>query len=87
MANDKIVSMNGAPVPEARDPSPVLVGYLEDMLEQAKSGEILGMATATMHSDRTTGYSVVGIVEGFSMLGALELAKFSLIEADQQARE
>lgn len=85
--SENIVSMRGGPVPESRTPSPVFIEWLEDLLEQAKAGEALGFAGSVMHSDRSVSYSVVGVVEGFSMVGGLEMAKFSLIEADQQARE
>ena len=83
----KVVSVHGGPVPMARENSPALIQHLEEMLEQAKSGEILGMAAAIMHRDRTTAYSVVGVIEGFSMVGALEMAKTMLINVDFEARE
>lgn len=82
-----VVSVHGGPVPMAKENSPALIGYLEELLEQAKSGEILGMAAATMYRDRTTAYSVVGVIEGFSMVGALEMAKATLVNLDLETRE
>ena len=87
MMDNNVVSLGGGPILDNREPSEALIAHLEDLLERARSGEIMGMAAATLYRDRTTAYSVVGAIEGFSMVGALEMAKMALISVDLEARD
>jgi len=75
----KVTSIfDGGMIPEPGEANASLVSYLEDLLEAARSGEIVGVCCANLHSDRTGGFSNVGIVGGYSMLGAINMAKRSL---------
>lgn len=87
MMDNNVVSLGGGPALDNREPSEALISHLEDLLERARSGEIMGMAAATLYRDRTTAYSVVGAIEGFSMVGALEMAKMAIISVDLEARD
>lgn len=71
----KVVSLNGSPLPEPGQPSEQLVAFLEDQIERAKAGEIVGFAGAVLNKDRGATFWVVGFTGGFSMVGALECAQ------------
>lgn len=58
------------------DPSLPLVEFLEELLEQAKSGELRGLAGACNYGDDCT-YHVMGWAGGFQMLGALHTAAYA----------
>lgn len=83
---ENVVSLRGGqlpatPVPAALpEPSEALIAYLEDLLRQAKTGEVVGAAFATLDHDHSTSYSVVGRVGGYAMLGAIECARQVLLD-------
>ena len=52
---------------------------LEDALEAARAGEIIGVAIAMLYHKGIGGYSVCGRVGGYNMLGALEMAKAEIV--------
>jgi hypothetical protein len=52
---------------------------LEETLEAARSGEILGVAIAMLDHKGMGAYSVAGRVGGYNMLGALEMAKAEIV--------
>lgn len=74
-----VISAFGHPTGE-RQVSDALVASLEEWLERARSGEITGMAGAFLHCDGMASYSVAGLVGGFALIGALEIAKAELVE-------
>lgn len=53
-----------------------LVEFLEELLEQAKTGELRGLAGACNYGDDCT-YHVMGWAGGFEMLGALQTAAYA----------
>ena len=55
------------------------IDALEQILEAAKSGEIVGVAITTLDHKGMGGYSIAGRVGGYSMIGALEMIKAELI--------
>jgi len=76
---------NGMPVPVPGTVSKNLVKWLEDMLERARSGEIVGMVAAYEYPSvagtiRPAGYSVVGYVDSYSIVGAIETAKYGMLQ-------
>lgn len=74
-----IVSLNGAPVEgQTTEPSEYVIETLEDMLERAKSGKLIGVAIVGMENDGATPYMLVGKVGGFGMVGALQGLQFEL---------
>ena len=78
---DKIVSLRGGTV-LGGEPSDTLVGYLEDLLEQARSGHVVGIAGATVEASGVASYTVVGRVGGFGLSGALACAQQVLCEVN-----
>lgn len=80
--NGTVTSLNGGPV-GVLAPNEDAIELLEDMLERAKSGDIVGVAVCALHYDAAASYSVAGLVGGYSLLGALEMAKAELIEGNQ----
>ncbi len=55
-----------------KDPNENLVSFLEDILADAKAGELQGIACSLMSDDLIAGFAVVGFVGGFSMQGAAQ---------------
>jgi hypothetical protein len=55
------------------------VQTLEMALEAAKSGEIVGVAIAMLDCRGMGSYSIAGRIGGYSMIGALEMAKAEII--------
>jgi hypothetical protein len=72
-------SLWGQPTGE-RDVQPTLVAALEKMLEQARSGEIVGAALVKLHCDGLASWDVAGKVGGYSLIGATTCAQNCLME-------
>ena len=75
----EVVSLWGQPIGE-REVQPMLVEALEKMLEQARSGEIVGAALVKLHCDGLGSWDVAGKVGGYSLLGAADCAHACLLE-------
>lgn len=83
---ENVVSIRGAPVlvPE-RSPNPEVIAELEHLLEQAKMGEINGLAYAILfHDDCTRGHSVGRIIR--SVIGTLAMVSYDLCRGDHENR-
>lgn len=76
----KVVSLTGAPVGDSREPVPACVECVEDVLDRARSGEIVGLATVILNHDGVVGWHMAGRVGGYGMVGAAELIKTLLLE-------
>lgn len=86
MSEDKIVSIFGGNVTVEEAPKKVyavLVRRIEEMLEEAKRGDIVGAGIVTLDTSNLAEYTIVGSVGGYSMLGALEMVKSHLIEINR----
>lgn len=57
------------PVPG--QPNPEVVAYAEQLLEMAKSGEIVALAAATVHKDGSTGGGYVHSDNWGTLIGSL----------------
>lgn len=69
--SDRIVSLTGAPVVDARQPRADVIGRLEELLELARAGEIQAMGYALLHGDRLTSWNAVGVLDAtHSLVGA-----------------
>lgn len=79
MADDKVVGLRGALVPE-RKVNETCVELLEELLAQALSGEIVGVAAVSLHFNSGTSWSVAGTVGGYGMVGACERVKLELMD-------
>ena len=79
MESGNVVSLNGGPR-GVREVNEAVVSVLEKWLEAARSGEVIGVAIALLDYDWCGRWSVAGVVGGYSMLGALEVARADLLE-------
>lgn len=57
------------------------IAELERWIEMARSGEIRGVVLVGLCRDGLARYAIAGCVGGYSMLGAVEVAKSDLMEA------
>jgi hypothetical protein len=58
----------------SREPNATCVKLLEDLLEQARAGEVQVIVVAKQHHDGTGSWIVGGLVGSYSLLGALHRA-------------
>ena len=66
-------------VPEPGEPVASCVDALRDLLERAEAGEVVGIAIAAINERHHASYSVGGMIGGYGLLGALEMAKAEVI--------
>lgn len=66
-------------VPEHGEPVQSCVNLLRDLLAQAEAGEIVGITYGAVTRRGVGVYGLGGVVGGYSMLGAVELAKAQLV--------
>ena len=79
MANDNISPLfhdrpTAAPLP----PQPDVIGVLESLLNEARSGQIIGLACIAFHNSGSFRSGTAGKVSYLTMLGALEDLKFTV---------
>ena len=73
--NDNIISLTGRPAGGSPgEPNHFLVAALEELLERANSGHIVGMVAVCLEHDGQSPYDIVGRVGGFTMAGSLAAA-------------
>lgn len=75
---NKVISLHGGPTGE-REVSQTCVEALEELLEQAKSGEVVGIVVASVHHDSVSSFDIAGNVVLAPMIGAMEIAKHHLL--------
>jgi hypothetical protein len=78
----KITSINGATI-STGEPNEIAVRMLEDALERAKSGDLVGVGIVMRHSDGCGSFSLGGSVGGYSMLGALEMVRDQIVSLNR----
>ena len=66
-------------VDDTREPNANLIKFLEDTLEMAKAGQVIGMACASISHDLSAQWATVGMVGGFNMVGALDAVKYDVL--------
>jgi hypothetical protein len=71
-----------ARVVEGRAVNAAAVEGLEEMLELAKKGEIVGFAMVPMWHDNTASYLILGRYGGYAMLGAMNVAMTHVVDAN-----
>jgi hypothetical protein len=80
---EKVVGLRGEIVPQAVGVIPDVVKLLEDMLERARSGDVVGVSVAVQHSDECcqwhraglSSYRLLGLVHGMAGEMSDELRK------------
>ena len=77
--DSNIAKMFDGPIPEKK-PHPEAIKCLEDLLERARSGEIVGVMVASMCHDRLGQWDVAGETYGYSIVGAVEAGKVNLLK-------
>ena len=75
----KVVSLYGGEPSPQGECSEVLIEFLVDQLERARSGDVIGYAGVTINSRHHTSYHVVGFADGYATIGGLEAAKADLL--------
>ena len=73
MSNSNVVEVK-------KTPNETLVEYLESIIEEAKTGEIVGVAIAMRHQDGSTSNCFVKGPAGIALIGELELLKVELMQ-------
>jgi hypothetical protein len=71
--DEKIVRLRAVekdPVP--KEPHQGVIEVLERLLQEARAGEIVGVAAVFHDENLRSGYVVVGFVGGFSLVGAAQ---------------
>lgn len=66
----KVVPLKEGQITYQRDPNPEVIRVLEDLLNQAQSGEIIGFTGAVVYYDAAAGRARAGKVS-YSSIGAL----------------
>jgi hypothetical protein len=82
---DKIVPIrDGLAVdPPAGTADPAVIKEIEGLLEQAKSGELIGLAYVSLHPGDTTVYFRVGRITR-AVMGALTIMQYAMAKADTE---
>jgi hypothetical protein len=60
--------------PASRTPNATTVQHLEELLEQARSGEVVGVVTVSMYHDNSAAYAIMGTIGGYQVGGAVATA-------------
>lgn len=74
--SDKIVEIYGGVAKQ--EPNLATIAALEEALERAKAGEVVGVGIVYLEHDGAGGYMLSGRVGGFSMLGASQIMSAEL---------
>lgn len=67
-----VVSLNGGPTGE-RQVNEDTVETLEELLEKARSGHVVGLGAVVLEHNGVSEWRLVGRVGGFNMLGATDV--------------
>lgn len=73
--------------PTTKVPNEGLIRFLEQVLQDARSGDIIGMASSYMTHDYRAGFAIIGTVGGFSMQGALHCALLEIGDLNRSGGE
>ena len=78
--NSKVVTLRGGVPTSTRESNKALTDYVEQLLEQAQSGQVNGLVAVTLEPNGVASFSVVGSVGGYGMVGALDCARQIITE-------
>ena len=68
------------------EPDPVIIQYLEELLEEARAGQIQGIVWASLHPGDLTSHGRAGCVTS-AVIGKLEIAKMSVVKIALEEEE
>ena len=74
-----VIGIHGNKVLHSKEPNEETVKCLEYLLEQAKSGEIVGVAAITCFYDDCSGEHAAGQILSYRSIGSLDCLKHKLI--------
>lgn len=83
MSDGNVVSLGGHGTVVVKEPNQIVISLLERMLQEARAGEIVGLACAYHGPDWCAGYSIAGYAGGYSMLGAMQCAVAELSDINR----
>lgn len=75
----RVVSLRGGEIQPPGEVRPNVVELAEEILERARSGEIMGLSAVLHHSDEACSFRHVGPTD-FRVLGCLETLKAWIIQ-------
>jgi len=78
----KVFALSGCPIASPGSPNESVVKCLEEILEQARSGEVSGIAVALQHGDGSTSTRLHGYLAHHATMGAVEYLKHRLLSDD-----
>jgi hypothetical protein len=76
----EVVDLHGKRIIEPGFISTALVEELEDLLERAKSGEVIGAVIAKHHGDHACSWILCGVINSYGVAGAMASAQKRLLE-------
>ncbi len=76
--NSNVVSLDGGPVADLREPREAVIFELERILEMARAGEVQGISLAYVYADGVASYTNAGLFRSYAVIGAVECAKTRL---------
>lgn len=82
----KVVSLRGGPITTGT-PNAVCVDGLNSLLARAEAGEVTGVCVVSIAPGGNAEYHLCGMIGGFSALGALEVVRAHLLEANFEGDE
>lgn len=72
MMADNVVKLGMQGPSIRKEPHEGCIKHLERLLQDARAGDIVGFTVTHMDPDGVAGYSIVGFVGGYNMLGAAQ---------------
>lgn len=77
---ENVVGIRGEIVPQTLPPDEEVICLLEDMLERARSGDVLGVCIAFQHGDEACQWRRAGIMS-YRLVGFVEGMKAQMIRS------
>ena len=80
MTDAKVISFNGSITPATRmgEPNGYAVAAARTLLEQAESGEVVGVLLVKLHGDGLASFATAGVIGGYALVGATQCALLRL---------
>lgn len=79
----KVIGLRGQATFTPGEPCEVTVKAARDLLEMAEAGECRAICAVYRYADNSVGACSAGQIGGYSMLGALEMLRADLVDANR----